>query len=365
MPELPHRRIGTLRHPASMRYPEAMRHRPALLSLVFALSANGIAAHASMQPDEAGSRSASTRGSQVLCALLPHGKDRYWWGVSWGLADEADNRGIRIGIYEAGGYENHDVLLRQWEECRRRGADAYIVAAIQAHGLEAPLRLAAAEGRPVIDLINGIDSRPVTSHAVVSFRDMARLAAEHLLVDAANRPVTVAWMPGPRGAGWVADGDAAIRDVFAAQAQIRLAHLGHGPTDASAQAGLLRAYLRRHPMPDYVLGNAVAIEVAARMVEQQRPTQPPKLIAYYTTEPIVDLIREGKVLAAPTDSPVLQARIAVDLALRAARGESVPERASPSIEVLTRESLPNFDLRRLLPPDGQWMIRRPLPAGSN
>lgn len=25
-----------------------------------------------------------------ICALLPHGKDRYWWGVAWGLDGEAD-----------------------------------------------------------------------------------------------------------------------------------------------------------------------------------------------------------------------------------------------------------------------------------
>lgn len=338
-----------------------MRRSIRLATFALALSPLCSFAGASATVNDAGRRPASTPDAPLLCALLPHGKDRYWWGVSWGLADEADKRGVRIAILEAGGYENHDVMLRQWENCRQHGADAYIVASIQAHGLEAPLRFAAAEGRPVIDLINGIDSHPVTSHAVVSFRDMARLAAEHLVADAGNRPVTVAWMPGPRSAGWVADGDAAVREVFASQPQIRVDHLGHAATDASTQAGLLRAYLRQHPMPDYVLGNAVAIEVAARMVAQQQPSRPPKLIAYYTTAPIVDLIREGKVLAAPSDSPVLQARIAVDLALRAIRGDVVPERNSPPIVVLTRETLPRFDLRRLLPPEGQWMVRRPLP----
>ena len=38
-----------------------------------------------------------------VCALLPHGKDRYWWGVAWGLDEEAARQGVRLGIYEAGG----------------------------------------------------------------------------------------------------------------------------------------------------------------------------------------------------------------------------------------------------------------------
>lgn len=331
---------------------------PALTVAFWAAAASAGSETASPTGD---ARPAPTQEAVVLCALLPHGKDAYWWAVSWGLDDEAAKRGVRIGIYEAGGYKNQNVQLRQWAECRRRGADAYIVAATKATGLETPLRLAAAEGQPVIDLINGIDSRLITSHAMVSFHEMARLAAEHVVADSSGRPISIAWMPGPAGAGWVTDGDRAVREVVAAHPRIRLMHVGFGPTDTTSQASLLRTHLREHPMPDYILGNAVAIEVAARMIEQQQPPRPPRLVAYYAIASIVTLIREGKVLAAPTDSPVLQARIAVDLALRAVRGETVPERASPAIEVLTRETLPGFDLRRLLPPDGQWMIRRELP----
>lgn len=37
-----------------------------------------------------------------ICALLPHGKDHYWWGVAWGLSEEASRLGVMLGIYEAG-----------------------------------------------------------------------------------------------------------------------------------------------------------------------------------------------------------------------------------------------------------------------
>lgn len=40
-----------------------------------------------------------------ICALLPHGKDHYWWGVAWGLSEEASRLGVMLGIYEAGGYD--------------------------------------------------------------------------------------------------------------------------------------------------------------------------------------------------------------------------------------------------------------------
>ncbi|CAE6888641.1 Peripla_BP_1 domain-containing protein [Ectopseudomonas oleovorans] len=65
-----------------------------------------------------------------ICALLPHGKDRYWWGVAWGLDQEAQRLGVRLGIYEAGGYEHGDVQLEQFDRCVAEGADAFVVASI-------------------------------------------------------------------------------------------------------------------------------------------------------------------------------------------------------------------------------------------
>ncbi|WP_156455158.1 hypothetical protein [Janthinobacterium sp. B9-8] len=41
-----------------------------------------------------------------ICTLLPHGKDKYWWGVSFGLLEEGKRQRIKLGVYQAGGYEN-------------------------------------------------------------------------------------------------------------------------------------------------------------------------------------------------------------------------------------------------------------------
>lgn len=55
-----------------------------------------------------------------LCALLPHGKDHYWWGVAWGLSEEAARQGVMLGIYEAGGYENAEKQRAQLALCRQK-----------------------------------------------------------------------------------------------------------------------------------------------------------------------------------------------------------------------------------------------------
>lgn len=70
-----------------------------------------------------------------------------------------------LGIYEAGGYENAAKQVEQFRLCAQKKADAYMIAAISANGLDAQIRELSARGIPVIDLINGIDSAGVSSHS--------------------------------------------------------------------------------------------------------------------------------------------------------------------------------------------------------
>ncbi|MBB5016981.1 protein TorT [Chitinivorax tropicus] len=294
-----------------------------------------------------------------ICALLPHGKDRYWWGVSRGLAEEAKRQGAVVGIYQAGGYEHLGTQKAQLAECTRQGAQALILGAISADGLNESIEAATMLDIPVIDLVNGVSSKLVASRSLVSFAEMARMAGKYI-VDHTDKdtPIKVAWLPGPQDAGWVQDGERGLKTAFEGR-PISLIHAGYGATEISVQMGLLRRMVAKQGLPDYVIGNAVAIEAASRLFLQQ--PNAPRLVAYYTTEAIVELIRNGKVMAAPTDSPVIQARIAIDLAVRTLQGEKVPTLVSPAIVVLDRQNINQIDLSRLLPPPGQWMVLQALP----
>jgi periplasmic protein TorT len=245
-----------------------------------------------------------------ICTLLPHGKDRYWWGVAWGLDEEGARQGVRLGIYEAGGYENPEVQLRQLHNCQQLNADAYVIAAIDAH-------------------------RP-------------------------PGPFSLGWLPGPQGAGWVLDAEKALRAAEQSK-PVTVQHGGYAPVDRASQAQLVRELLRQHPRLDFLLGNAEAAGFAAQLVQTSGQNYRAQVLAIYTTERIIEQIRDGFIVAAPTDSPVLQARIAVDLAVRALEGRPHARRVSPLIEVLDQASLAQFDISRLMPPPEHWMIRRELP----
>ncbi|MBC9248968.1 TMAO reductase [Pseudomonas alcaligenes] len=295
-----------------------------------------------------------------ICALLPHGKDRYWWGVAWGLDGEAARQGVRLGIYEAGGYENPQTQIAQLQSCRDQDADAYVIASINIHDLCPQIAALRAERKPVIDLVNRLDCPGISARSQVDFAEMSRAALAYINRSREAGSFSIGWLPGPQGAGWVADLESGLQQALKDQ-PVTLYHGGYAPVDRASQAQLVRRLLAEHGDVDYLLGNAEAAGFAAQLVQTSGNHYRAQILATYTTERILEQIRDGFILAAPTDSPVLQARIAIDLAVRALEHRLQVNKVSPLIEMLDRRSLPGFDISRLMPPEGHWMIRRDLP----
>ncbi|MCL2917782.1 TMAO reductase system periplasmic protein TorT [Shewanella litorisediminis] len=299
-----------------------------------------------------------------ICALLPHGKDHYWWGVAWGLSQEAERLGVEIGIYNAGGYDKLEVQQQQLRDCHKLKADAYIIAAISADGLNEQAALLMADGIPVIDLVNGMSTDKVSSRSLVQFSDMVRAAVEFMLSQTAakTRQIELGWFPGPEGAAWVMDAEIGLKKTIVDQA-IQLHHGGYGVTETFVQANLVRNMVaERHP--DYIIANAVAASIASKyFIDGKRGNT--KVISFYSNPQTIELVRDGRLQATVTDSPVLQARVAVDLTVQWLEQGSAPRLVSPVIQVLTSENLAEADLSLTLPPEHQWMIHQDLsPIGG-
>ncbi len=294
-----------------------------------------------------------------LCALLPHGKDHYWWGVSWGLAEEAKRQGVQLGIYEAGGYENLPRQRQQLQDCVGNKADALIIGAISSEGLNDLILQLKNTGIPVIDLINGIKSPAISARSSVSFADMATKSLQYLLKHSSQQNASVAWFPGPAQAAWVQDAEQGLKQELG-KSQMKLLHGGYGATDNFSQATLVRQ-LFSHAQPDYVLANAVAAGVAQNFISAERLTKT-EVMAYYANPEVVRLLQSGGLLAAATDSPVIQARISIDLALRILERQPYARQVSPQIRILDQSTITQLPLQQIIAPKQQWMIRQPLAA---
>lgn len=171
----------------------------------------------------------------------------------------------------------------------------------------------------------------------------------------------LAWFPGPEQAAWVQDAEQGLKHQLKGSA-ITLLHGGYGATDNFSQATLVRQLFATE-QPDYVLANAVAAGVTQNFLaaEQLTATQ---VMAYYANPEVIRQIQKGQLLAAATDSPVIQARISIDLALRMLEKQPYARQVSPQIRILDQQNIQQLPLQQIIAPKQQWMIRMPLPAVS-
>jgi periplasmic protein TorT len=289
-----------------------------------------------------------------ICASIPHLKDDYWLAVNFGLVNEAKRLGVALSLYEAGGYENLATQQSQIAECvAKNKADALIVGAISADGLNSVITDYSAKGMPVIDLINGINSDKITARVAADFYDMGLAAGKYLtaLQSDTRNATNVAWFPGPAGAAWVAAGDKGFRAAVKGST-LAVIDGGFGDTGIAAQTRLIEAVLDSHPDIDFIAGTAVSAEAAVQILQKRKLEQRIKVIAYYFGPGVYRGIKRGTILAAPSDSQAVLARISIDQAVRALEKQKMIRHLGVTIQMVDLKSLSVFDLSSSIAPAG-------------
>ena len=76
------------------------------------------------------------------------------------------------------------------------------------------------------------------------------------------------------------------------------------------------------------------------------------MLAYYYTPGIDQAIHRGSVMAAATDAPVIQGRVALDQAVRALEGKLEYTNVGPIISVVTKDNVKTTDMTQTLALDG-------------
>jgi periplasmic protein TorT len=287
-----------------------------------------------------------------LCVSFPHMKDAYWMAVDYGVVDEAQRQGVSLQLVEAGGYTNLNTQISQIEDCVAAGADAVIIGAISLDGLNNLVKEIRSKDVPVIDVINGISSPELSAKSLVSFGEMGYKAGEYLakMHPAGSDPVKVAWFPGPPGAGWVEAGNQGFQEAVKGSA-IEIVDTKYGDTGKEVQLKLVEDTLEAYPDINYIVGTAVTAEAATGLLRSRGLEEDIKVVSYYFTPGVDQGIRRGQILAAPTDSAVIQGRVSVDQAVRILEGKDYLKHVGPALYVIDESNIETFDRASSLAPD--------------
>lgn len=273
-----------------------------------------------------------------LCILYPHLKDAYWLSVNYGMVEEARRLGVGFDVFEAGGYPNLARQIEQLRGCAGDEFDAVILGAVSYGGLT-PVVEEIARRKPVIAAVNDIDDRGIAAKASVPWAGMGAAAGHFIAArhPAGSPPVTVAWFPGPEGAGWVSFIEAGFRAALAeSSAQIVITR--YGDTGTEQQVLLVEEALEAWPDVDYLIGSGPMAEVAVPILRARGASGKVAVVSTYLSHAVYRGVMRGRILAAPTDSPVVQGRLAVEMAVRALEGRLEVRHAGPAVRVVTPDT---------------------------
>lgn len=286
-----------------------------------------------------------------ICVSIPHLKDAYWLAVNYALIDEAKRLGIRMRIDEAGGYDKLSVQKRQIESCMKTGADGLIVSGISYDGLNALTTLYQTKGIPVIDLINWIDDSTISARSAVTYWDNAYQIGKYLSDYLKGKSAKVIWMPGPQGAGWSTAGDEGFKQAVK-DSPIQILETIWGDTGREVQGQLLKEAFNRYDEVDFVVGTTVSAEAAVDLLTHRQALDEIKVLSYYYGPGVHRSLARGKMLAAPSDKQAIQARIAVDMVVRALEDKLILKHVGPKLEVVDKSNIRQFDASTSIPPKG-------------
>lgn len=288
-----------------------------------------------------------------VAVFFPHMKDSYWLAVNFGVVREARRLGIRVRLFQAGGYDNLPVQIAQIRQAVAEGADGVIIGAISYEALDGLVDELQAGGVPVIDVVNGIRSGKVSARSLVSFEDMGYQAGNYIARrhPKGSRPARVAWFPGPRGAGWVKDGDAGFRRAVDG-GSVEVVAVRYGDTGKATQTALIEDVLNKHPDIDYLVGTAVSATAAAKVLRARGLGDRVKVMAYYLTPEVYRGIKRGHILGAPSDSPVIQGCIAVDQVVRLLEHKPCWRSVGPRVFIVDSRNVDTFDRGASMAPSG-------------
>jgi periplasmic protein TorT len=273
-----------------------------------------------------------------FCVLYPHLKDAYWLSVNYGMVEEARRLGVAFDVFEAGGYPNVTRQIEQLKGCASEEFDAVILGTVSYAGLTADVERIA-RLKPVIAAVNDIDDSGITAKASVPWTEMGAAAGRFLAErhPKGSPPVSVAWFPGPQGAGWVTFVEAGFRAALAdSSAEIVMTRFGD--TGTEEQVLLVEEVLEAMPDVDYLVGSGPMAEAAVPILRARGLEGKVAVVSTYLSHAVYRGVVRGRILAAPTDSPVVQGRLALEMAVRALEGDLVIRHAGPRISVITPDT---------------------------
>ncbi|MFB2551856.1 TMAO reductase system periplasmic protein TorT [Ensifer soli] len=285
-----------------------------------------------------------------LCVLYPHLQDSYWVSVNYGLIEEAKRLGVKVSVFQAGGYTALPKQISQYDDCLASGADAILIGAISEAGVAAKITEGMGKGIVNIAVANPVLETPITARITPDFFQKGFQTGEYVKTYLGDKQGAAVGFPGPQGSGWAETYMSGFAESLKT-GNIKLLAEQYGEASVPAQLRLVEDALQTYPDMNVIWGGAPTAEAAIGAV-QDAGRDDVTIIASYENQTMLKSVSEGKVLAFATEYPVIMGRISVDLAVRALEKKPHEKILLVAPGIVTKDNIATFDTTQIFAPEG-------------
>jgi protein TorT len=298
----------------------------------------------------------------LIGVIIPHLDDSYWQTVSDGLERHAKRLGVSVKIFSAGGYTN---IGMQRDLLGKIAAsdmfDGLILASVMTDGVDRFLKKVVKSGKPIVGLINDIESKLINSTVGYNFETPGYLAGKYLFGSDETKLLKIAILAGPKKSSWSTKMyNGFMKSVEEARDKGRQVEI-IGPIFGDTRHRVQRKRvvfinkLIADDSLDYIVGNAVAAKQAYEVLKKNHDTQSrAKLISFYMTNDIYSVMKNDGIEAACYDYPDIASEIALDLMVKELNGEvpgvDFPNRLELGYVLIKKDDVKNLEYRDFLEP---------------
>lgn len=293
----------------------------------------------------AGGASLAAAQEKEIAVMLPAAGDPYFKLKSFGYIDEGKKLGYDVKIYDAGGYGNLQKQVSQIEDVITRKVAGIVLVPASSDGTVPVVEKAIAAGIPVINDGIATHTDKVTGFVGEPSYVMTELLAAYT-ADKLGGKGNVAMLSGPSGLDLTKLRVDGFKDYLAKYPGMKVVAEKFTSTASSEALSTMQDFLQAHPdlKAVYTFNGPIAIgAVQALRAAGKNPGDVLVLTTDMETE-TERLIEEGWIQATVVSQPVTMARLAVQRAVEAAEGKTIPKETLTQASMITKSTVKDVDL---------------------
>jgi ABC-type sugar transport system substrate-binding protein len=293
----------------------------------------------------AGSITIAAADEKEIAVMLPAAGDPYFKMKAFGYVDEGKKRGYKVTVYDAGGYGNLQKQVSQIEDVITRKVSGIVLVPASSEGTAPVVEKAVAAGIPVVNDGIATKSDKVTGFVGEPSYVMTELLAAYA-VDKLGGKGDVVMLSGPSGLDLTLFRVNGFKDYLSKYPGMKVVAEKFTSTASAEALTTMQDFLQAQPdvKAVYAFNGPIAIgAVQALRAAGKKPGD----VLVLTTDMEVEtqrLIEEGWIQATIVSQPVTMARLAVQRAIEAAEGKTIPKETLTQASMITSSTVKDVDL---------------------